>query len=104
MDFLERFFSFCVLLFTVTLIFFSSVLKFLFNSKNLIISLVRLELVGLSIFIFMLRMERFLHFEFFFIFYICFIVRGRCLGLILLIILGLRSKKELENSIKNILC
>ena len=67
----------------------------------MIIRLLRIEVIGVRVFILILSLGNIFFFIFFFI---CFIVGGSCVGLSLLARFNLNISKNLILSINNILC
>jgi len=79
----------------ITLIFFvlflRGLFKFLLNFKHILISLLRLEVIGFSIFM-LLNLNFFFFSNCYILVYMCLIVGGSSLGLILLITFSVNNR------------
>jgi len=85
------------------ILFLVGYLKFIFRNKNILINLLRLEVIRISLFLVrgsrgIIRGERFT------LSFMCCSVSGSCLGLTLFIIFSTGHNKSLGSAIKKILC
>ena len=85
------------------LLFLSGFLKFIFSRKNIIVNLLRLEVIGFSILLIYL-VNGFKDFFLFSLVYICIMVSCSCMGLCLLIVVRIINNKSFSKNLKKVIC